>query len=215
MDRDVQLRGILVEFLVRSGKNGIPTEKIDRHSLDRADIHERMTSIWVCQVRTRQHLRIELFFLVEVARLKPLAVDLVNLVKLQSRFWLEGRKGQHGLCRECPTIYKKQNALRHSRFHEPIDFVDHSEGLTSPGRHSHQHLPLLIGDGLLDGRVRVTLVGAQSWMIIRGLQERLTRSVGVSLEALDQGFGSVELSDDVRPTEFVSDVVMPDDFAIR
>jgi hypothetical protein len=64
------------------------------------------------------------------------------------------------------------------------------------------------------GMDQIQKLGAQSWMIIRGLQERLTRSVGVSLEALDQSFGSVELSDDVRPTEFVSDVVMPDDFAI-
>ena len=73
---------------------------------------------------------------------------------------------------------------------------------------------LLVGNRLFNGRVRVTLVGAQSWMIIRGLEECLASGVGVFLKSLHQGFRRVKLRDDVRPSQFVPDVVMPDDLAI-
>ena len=52
-------------------------------------------------------------------------------------------------------------------------------------------------------------------MIVRRPQESFAGNVSVPLESFEQGFGSVELRHDVRPGEFVPDVVMPDDLAVR
>ena len=51
-------------------------------------------------------------------------------------------------------------------------------------------------------------------MVVGRLQEGLAADVKVSLKSLDQGVRRVKPRDDVRPTQFVSDIVMPDDLAI-
>jgi len=73
---------------------------------------------------------------------------------------------------------------------------------------------LAVGNGPFNGRIRFDLVRAQPRVVVRCSQERLTAGVEVFLESLDQGFRRVKLRDDVRPTQFVSDVVIPDAFAI-
>src|ERR1035441_9298449 len=95
MDRNIQFCGVLIKFLVSSSKDRVPTEEIYRHPLNGADINEGMTGVRVCQIRTRQHPWVKLLFFIEVARLEPLAVDLINLVKFQSRLRLEGGKCQY------------------------------------------------------------------------------------------------------------------------
>lgn len=45
-------------------------------------------------------------------------------------------------------------------------------------------------------------------------QKRLAAGIEVFLKSFDQGFCCVKLSDDVRPTQFVSDVVVPDALAV-
>lgn len=51
MDRNIQLRSLLIEFLIPGGENGISTEEVNGHPLDRADVDESMTGIRVRQVR--------------------------------------------------------------------------------------------------------------------------------------------------------------------
>src|ERR1019366_1608887 len=114
VNRDVQFRGVFINFLVPGSKDGVSTEEVDSHPLDCADVYEGVTCVRVCQVRTRQHLGIVLLILVEVSALEPLTVNLVNLVELESRFRLERSESQHCLCSKCPPIYQEQNALSHS-----------------------------------------------------------------------------------------------------
>ena len=51
-------------------------------------------------------------------------------------------------------------------------------------------------------------------MIVRRLGECLAASFEVPLEFLDDRLWSVELRDDVRPRQFMPDVVMPNDLAV-
>jgi len=83
VDRNVQLLGVLIKFLVPRSKNGISTKEVNGHPLNCADVHEGVTCIRVRQVSLRKHLRIVLLILVEVATLEPLAVDLIDFVELQ------------------------------------------------------------------------------------------------------------------------------------
>ena len=209
------LVGVVVEFLVSRSEDRIPAEQVDRHALDRADVDEGVTGVGVRSGRhSASTLGSNFSSSSKSSRLEPLAVDLVDLVELQARLRLERSEGPHRLGRECPTIHEEQHAPRDAGLHQPIDLVDHRERLARAGRHRDEHLPLPVGDSLFNGRVRFDLVWAQPWVVVRSSQKFLARGIEVLLEPFHQGFRGVKLRDDVRPTQFVSDVVMPDTFAI-
>src|SRR5207245_5647528 len=96
MDRDVQFFGFIVPQVVAQLKGSLPAEEVDGHALDRANVHECMSWLWVEEVGRGQDLRIKAG-VVKIFALEALAVDLVNLVELQAGLRLEGREGIHRL----------------------------------------------------------------------------------------------------------------------
>src|ERR1700739_2259991 len=120
-----------------------------------------------------QHLGVELLFLVEVSVLKPLAVNLVNLVKLQSWLWVERGKRKNCLSCQSATVYEEQDALCNARLHEAVDFVHHRECLPRSCRHRNEHLLLAFSDGLLDSRICFSLVRTEFRMLVRHSLETL------------------------------------------
>ena len=79
---------------------------------------------------------------------------------------LKGRERADCLGSERPAIDQEQDRARDTRLHQPVDLVDQREGLAGAGRHRHQHLPLAVGDGLLDGGIRLNLIGPELGVIV-------------------------------------------------
>jgi len=46
-DRNIELGSIFVQLFVTSSKDGVLCEQIDRHSLDRADVHKGVARLRV------------------------------------------------------------------------------------------------------------------------------------------------------------------------
>ena len=85
----------------------------------------------------------------------------MDLVELLVGLGLEGGEGPDCLGGQGPAIDQEQDSLADPRLHQPVDLVDHRKGLAGAGGHGHQHLAFAVGDGLLDGRVGLDLVGPQ------------------------------------------------------
>src|SRR6266508_3056496 len=98
MNWNVQLLGIVVYRFVADVEDCIASEQVDRHPLDRTDIDKSISLLRVDKIRLRQCLRIKLLSFVEILTLETLAIDFVNLVKLQSGLWLKRSKGADCLC---------------------------------------------------------------------------------------------------------------------
>src|SRR6059036_1886826 len=111
---------------------------------------------------SRKYLGIELLVLIEVFTLEALAINLVNFIELQSWFRLECGECSHGLGGQSTAVYEEQNPLCHTRFHQAINLIDRRERLASARRHCDKHLPLPVGDGLLNGGISVRLIEAEA-----------------------------------------------------
>src|ERR1039458_2200694 len=179
MDWDVKLAGIFIDFFVARGHDRVPTEKVDCHPLDRAHIDEGVPRLGISQVRTWENSRVELLILIEISSLESLAVNLINLVELQSRLWVKGSNRQHRLCSEYAAINQEENPLGDTRLHQPIDLIDHREGLARSGCHGHEHLMLALSDCFLNGSVCLPLVGTEAGMVVSCLEKSLTRGIEI------------------------------------
>lgn len=104
VDRDVELLGVLVDGLVADREGGIASVQVDRHPLDRGDVHERLADLRVRQVPRRDDPGVEGPVVVEVVPEEPLAVVLVDLVELQPRLRFEGGERPDGLGGQGPAI---------------------------------------------------------------------------------------------------------------
>jgi hypothetical protein len=98
------------------------------------------------------------FIWVEVTSLKALAVDLVDLIELQSWFGVVCRKRPDRLRGQSPTVDQKENASRYTRLHKAVDLIDHHEGLACARSHRHEHPSFAFADSGLDGGIRLTLI---------------------------------------------------------
>src|SRR6266511_270387 len=98
MNWNVQLLGIVVYGFVTDVEDRIAAKEINCHPLDRADIDKRIALLGIDEIRLRQCLRIRLLSFVEILTLETLAIDFVNLVKLQTGLWLKRSKGADCLC---------------------------------------------------------------------------------------------------------------------
>ena len=146
--------------------------------------------------------------------LEALAVDLVDLVELQARLGLERGERPDRLRRQRPAVDQEQDAPRDAGLHQPVDLVDHREGLAGAGGHGDEHLALAVADGLLDGGVGLDLVRPQA-QVLRDRRESLRsrrRSRGSSISS--SAVGRVEAGDPARPVQLVADVVEPDHLAV-
>ncbi len=92
--------------------------------------------------------------------------------------------------------------------------IDQGEGLAGAGGHRDQHLPLAAGDGLLDGGVRLHLVGTQERMVV-GRGEPRAGGVEVAAEHFLKGGRSVKGGDAPRGVERMPHIVEPEDLAVR
>src|SRR5437016_4158852 len=88
MDRDVQFFGILLDFFLAT-PDGLATEQVDSHSLDRRDVYERVAGFRGKKIGRRKHFGVKFFFFAEILFLKSLAVYLVDFVELEALFSFE------------------------------------------------------------------------------------------------------------------------------
>ncbi len=196
-----------------AAEDGGAAEEIDRHPLDRADVDERQARAGRGEVGGRQDVGIEGFAL-QVLPMKPLAVDLVDVGELPARLRLERGELADRLGRQRPPIHQEEHPARDARLHQPVDLIDQGEGLAGARGHGHQHVPLPVGDGPLDGGIGLNLIGAELGVIVGGLGEAVAGSVAVAVEQLAQGVGCVEVGDPARAALRVPHVVVPEDLAV-
>src|SRR5438128_1171605 len=89
VDWNVHLLRVFIDGLIADVKNRIATEQIDRPALNGRDVNEGVTLFGIEKIGIRKHRRIELLALVKVFAMKTLAINLVDLIELQSGFWFE------------------------------------------------------------------------------------------------------------------------------
>src|SRR5882672_8897917 len=106
VNRNIEQVGIVLGFIVTLRKHRLAPQQIDGHALNRADVEKRMDRL---QVGRRHDLRVKLLAFFQVFTAETLAVDFVNLVKLQARFRLEGGEGVHGLRGEGAAVHKEKD----------------------------------------------------------------------------------------------------------
>jgi hypothetical protein len=108
--RDPRWRVVLFAlFLTVPYRGRIEVFQVDGHPLNRADVHERVLLLRAFQIVAGKHLRIELGAFVEIGLMKPLAVDLVDLVELQIRLGIERRERPDGLRSQRAAVDEKQD----------------------------------------------------------------------------------------------------------
>ncbi len=124
MDRDVESIGILVDRLIAEVQDSLATEEVERDALDRRDIDEGEPGLGIEQVRGRQCGRVERGIVAHVVMQEPLAIELVDLVKLEAGLRLERGERADGLGGEGAPIDEKEDPLGKARLHEPIGLVE-------------------------------------------------------------------------------------------
>lgn len=83
----VQTIGVVIGRFVAGVEDGVAPKQIYGHALNSRDVDDCMAWLWSEPVISRQHRGVEA--LLGVVTLKALAVDLVQLVELQSRLRLK------------------------------------------------------------------------------------------------------------------------------
>jgi hypothetical protein len=109
VDRDLLDFGVVIRFLIALVEHRTVPEQVDGHTLNGANVNERMAGLRVEQVVARQHLRVESLVLSEVLSLEPLAVHFIALVELEPRFRFERSERADSLNRQGPPIDQEQN----------------------------------------------------------------------------------------------------------
>ena len=153
VDRDVELaRRRRRSPRRRAPKTACAAEEVDRHALDRADVDEGVAGLAGRSGsasagpsgRTSRPRR--------SPPLEPLASRPRRSCRTSARLRLERGEGPDRLGGQGAAVHQEQHPPGDARLHQPIDLVDHREGLAGAGRHRDEHLALAVGDRLLDRR---------------------------------------------------------------
>jgi len=214
VDGDVQPVGLGLLVLLGAAEDGGSAEEVDGHPLDRAHVHERQARAGRGEVGGGQDVGVERLAL-QVLPVEPLAVDLVDVGELPARLRLERGELPDRLGRQRAAIHQEEHPARHPRLHQPVHLIHQRERLAGAGGHGHQHVPLPVREGALDGGVGLDLIGAELGVVVGGVGQARAGGVAVALELLPQGVGRVEVGDPAGAALPVPHVVVPEDLAVR
>src|ERR1700722_4728598 len=88
MDRNVQFVGFIIDFFV-TAPHSVATEQIDRHSLNRGDVYERVSRFRRLKMGFWKKFGIKFLLLSKIFLLKPLAVHFKDLVEFETLIGVE------------------------------------------------------------------------------------------------------------------------------
>ena len=157
---------------------------------------------------------VELFVFVEVFAFEGLAIEFVDLVKLEGGLGLKATESADGLSRQSAAIHEEKYAAGDASLHQAVDLVDQGEGFAGARGHCHQHFTPTVGDGLLDGGVGFNLVGAEPRVGIGRGGEGAITGFDIMVEHFLKSRRGVEAGYFPRAIKPVAHVVEPDHLAV-
>src|SRR4030067_1429037 len=83
MVRNIQFRSIgIIILILRGRKHTLIPKQINPHTLDRRDINETVSAIWISQIFAWKNFRIKFYIFIQIFPLKSLAINFIALVEL-------------------------------------------------------------------------------------------------------------------------------------
>src|SRR4030043_605864 len=83
MVRNIQFRSIgIIILILRGREHTLKSKQINPHTLNRRDINETVSSIWISQIFAWENFRIKFYIFIQIFPLKSLAINFIALVEL-------------------------------------------------------------------------------------------------------------------------------------